>query len=364
MTVAPKIMVVDDSAVYRKIVSDVVRSIPDVELIATAPNGRIALDKLAQNPCDLVLLDVEMPEMDGLATLKAIGEQFEDTSVVMVSGTSRSSADIAMTAVDNGALDFVAKPVTTDPQQSRVELLRDLRPFVTAIRTNRYLRRALSLTQSAPTATPRRVETPAPRPHRAPTKDFSLAIIAISTGGPPALMRTIPLLSKRLATPLVVVQHMPPNFTASLADQLNKKSQLIVKEAEEGETPIAGTVYIAPGGRHLVIRRDGETLQLGMIDTPPVKGVRPSADVCLSSLASIRHGHTLTVTMTGMGSDGVDGVRELSNQGSYNIAQSEASCVVYGMPRAVVDSGLANEVLSLEQIASRINELLVGSSRR
>ena len=357
-----RVLVVDDTVVYRKILSEVLESLGDVEVVGTAPHGRLALARLDQIPVDLVLLDVEMPEMDGLATLAEIQKRKDPPAVVMISGQTTRSAQSTIHALENGALDFVRKPDGGDADTSRRELTDKLRPLVRHVRTRRNLRQVLR-EEPRPKApvllpVPGPVAVPRPAPQAPPT-GFAAVAIGISTGGPNALGEMIPHLPADLPVPILLVQHMPPGFTASLAEHLDKRSRIRVKEGEEGEAVAAGTVYIAPGGKHMVLRRlpDGGLI-VGINDQPPVNSCKPSVDVLFRSVAAQVEGPVLAVVMTGMGNDGCEGVRTLKRQSCYCISQSEKSCVVYGMPLAVDEAGLSDEQVPLELMAQRVVQLV------
>jgi two-component system chemotaxis response regulator CheB len=358
-----RVMVVDDTVTYRRILTEVLQDLGEVEVVATAPHGRIALARLDQEPLDLVLLDLEMPEMDGLETLGLIRKRHPDTFVIMISGQNARAAEATITALERGALDFIRKPEGLDPEKSRSELREALRPLLRMIRTRQSLRgnRALS-----PAPAPQPVPLPPLQPSRQgvlPTR-FDVVGIGVSTGGPNALGEVIPLLPERFPVPILIVQHMPPGFTASLADHLDKRSALRVKEASEGEALLPGSVYIAPGGKHLVVRRKpglggaGDSLIVGLTEAPPENSCRPSADVLFRSLAAQYDSNMLAVVMTGMGSDGCEGVRAMKRRGCHCLTQSADSCVVYGMPLAVDEAGLSDERVPLALLAHRIARLV------
>lgn len=376
-----KVLIVDDTALYRRILSDVLDGFPEVEVVGTAPHGRLALAKLEQNPADLVLLDVEMPEMDGPETLREIRQHHRSTAVIMISGSNLIAVNYTVQALEMGALDFIRKPEGVSADASRAELRDLLRPLIRHVQTRVNLNRvdAPEPVKSAPVvrfrseirsepmllgrppALPTRPPTPsrqAPAPSR-----FDVVGIGVSTGGPNALLEVIPHLPKDLPVPVLLVQHMPPIFTASLAEHLNQKSLLEVREAQEGEPVAAGRVYIAPGGKHMVIRRrtqsDGvEGFIIGLNENPPENSCRPSVDVLFRSLAANFDGNMLSVVMTGMGNDGCEGVRAMKRRGCHCITQSEETCVVYGMPFAVDEAELSDERVPLDRIADRIASLV------
>ena len=368
-----RVLIVDDTVVYRRILSEVVESMGDIVLAGTAPHGRLAMSKLEQNPVDLVLLDVEMPEMNGLETLKEIRRLHPTTSVIMISGTNMSSAEITLRCLEQGAIDFLRKPEGIDAEASRNELKDKLRPLMRHVQTRINLQRGSATSSSvvlAP-ACPAQVvsvstEIPQPlKPARmAPTPSrFDIVGIGVSTGGPNALVELIPKLPADFPVPILLVQHMPPLFTASLAEHLDQRSKLSVREAKDGEAILPGGVLIAPGGKHMVVRRykddSGDpVLVVGLNENPPENSCRPSVDVLFRSLAAQYEGNMLGVIMTGMGSDGCEGIRAMKRRGCLCLSQTESTCVVYGMPLAVDEAGLSDEQIPLERLADRITYLV------
>ncbi|MDP2877370.1 MAG: chemotaxis response regulator protein-glutamate methylesterase [Holophaga sp.] len=362
-----RVMVVDDTVTYRRILSDVIEGMGDAEVVATAPQGRLALARLEQGPVDLVLLDLEMPEMDGLETLGHIRRLYPETSVVMISGQNARAAEATIRALEQGAIDFIRKPEGNDPDASRQELKDTLKPLLRHVRMRHNLRAEPS---AIPVVAPKPAAPPQPAPrivtthHAAPMPArFEVLGVGVSTGGPNALGDFIPALPANFPLPILLVQHMPPGFTASLAEHLAKRSALQVCEATEGETIRPGRVYIAPGGRHMVVRRrpangpDPEALIIGLNENPPENSCRPSVDVLFRSMAAQYGGGILSVIMTGMGNDGREGVRAMKRGSCHCLSQSADSCVVYGMPLAVDEAGLSDERVPLAALAYRVNQL-------
>lgn len=351
-----KILIVDDSITYRSILFNILSAVPGVSVVSTASNGKSALIKFSQHEIDIVLLDIEMPEMDGLETLRAISERYPGTGVVMVSGMNRHSADITIQALESGALDFIPKPDHDDVEKNIEALRQRLLPIfktfgdkhsLKGVNTAPVIERKANANASE--IAPKSIRTP----RKAPNID--IIVIGVSTGGPNALNELIPRLPGNLGVPILLVQHMPPIFTASLAGSLDKKSALQVKEAEEGEAIRPNTVYIAPGGRHMVVN----ARKIHLTDDPPENSCRPSVDVLFRSVAKTYGSHVLAVIMTGMGIDGAQGVRMLkAGPDNYCLTQNEESCVIYGMPRAVDESGLSDESLPLGELADRIVSLV------
>jgi two-component system chemotaxis response regulator CheB len=294
--------------------------------------------------------------------LAEIQKRKDPPTVVMISGQTTRSADSTIFALENGALDFIRKPDSGDPEASRKDLVEKLRPLIRHVRTRKNLRH---LPKEKPLAkvTAAAVVTAPPKPPShvpaLPPTGFAAVAIGISTGGPNALGEMIPHLPADLPVPVLLVQHMPPGFTASLAEHLAKRSRIRVKEGEEGESVQPGTVYIAPGGKHMVLRRlPTGGLIVGINDQPPVNSCKPSVDVLFRSMAAQVDGAVLALVMTGMGNDGCEGVRTLKRQSCYCLSQSEKSCVVYGMPMAVDEAGLSDERVPLDMLAHRVTQLV------
>lgn len=389
MTSAIKVLVVDDTVIYRKILKDVVSEIENTEVIGTAPNGDLAIRKIEIDKPDLVLLDVEMPVKDGLETLEEIKQRFPEIGVIMVSGVNERQASITMEALQKGAIDFVPKPIGNNIEANIQSLKQSITPIISLFLTKKNISSVRSLKSnqfsdpgfSSQTSTrPREmpsssfgqrtsgslptVEKPVLRPvsTNLPRK-IDVLVVGISTGGPNALAKFIPNLPGDLGVPVLIVQHMPPMFTKSLASHLNSKSPLPVVEAEDGQVIERNKVYIAPGGKHMVIRKEGSTSYISIMDTAPVNSCKPSVDVLFDSVPGIFRENILSVIMTGMGSDGMNGVRNLKQTGCYSITQSEDSCVVYGMPRAVDEAGLSDEQIHLDMLSSRVTQIIKNGLR-
>ncbi len=343
-----RLLITDDMVTYRIILSSIFRAFEEVEIVGTAKNGQEALEKIPECNPDIITLDIEMPVMDGLTALKLIKEKYPQIEVIMVSGANRKNADVTVRALESGAFDFIVKPDAASAEEARKELTDALKQHITAILEKKA--GGKPLLKGQPPASKKIQKS------RLPVA-VDIIGIGVSTGGPNALGKLMSALSRELP-PILIVQHMPPIFTKSLADNLNKHTPLTVKEAEEGEIVMPGTAYIAPGGRHMLVRKKGTKLIIGLNDNPPENSCRPAVDVLFRSIAShALPNRILAVVLTGMGSDGFKGVQALKRKGAYCIAQDETSCVVYGMPRFIVENGLADEVLPLEKIAKRINEI-------
>ena len=376
-----KALVVDDSAFMRKLITDLLNSHPQIEVVGTARNGKDAIDKVKILKPDVVTLDVEMPLMNGLEALQEIMKQ-QPTPIVMLSSTTKTGAENTMLAMDYGAVDFIAKPggaislnlydvkdeiiekvyAASNVQISKLKRIKSVRQMKEEVARSEQ---TVSL-KSTPTIGNRAQLAPMAQVKRGSLKKFStrdklFVMIGTSTGGPRALQEVLTKLPKDIQAPILVVQHMPPGFTKSLADRLNGFCEIHVKEAENGEPLENGTAYIAPGGKHLKIKKLGRSYYARLDDVePPRAGHRPSVNVLFESAAEITGARFLTVIMTGMGNDGMEGTIQLKElRETITIAESSETSVVYGMPRAIVDKGLADEVVKLTEIAKTMKEIIL-----
>ena len=362
--IAKRVLVVDDSALIRKMVSDSLSGRPDIEG-ATAPNGMIALEKAPRFDPDLVILDVEMPGLSGLETLDRLLKINPRLRVIMFSAATEAGAGISMDALARGAADCLAKPSSAGGGIVGLDFLRaELVPRVEGL---------LGLSSKpgqvggarSPAASPMPRETGTPAPRVSPPRSaaalpaaFDILAIASSTGGPTALQTLFEALPGDLPVPIVLVQHMPPVFTKTLAERLTAKSRIQVKEAAHGERLLAGCCYLAPGNFHLEVVRSLVAATAAIHQGPPENSCRPAADVLFRSVAAGFKGRALGIVLTGMGQDGMLGCRDLKQAGGWVIAQDEATSVVWGMPGSVVKAGLADEVAPLGQIAAKIVKLM------
>jgi two-component system chemotaxis response regulator CheB len=347
-----RVLVVDDSVVVRRLISDVVGADPDFLLAGAAANGRIALAKIPQVNPDVVTLDVEMPEMDGLETLAAIRATYPRLPVIMFSSLTERAASATLKALTLGASDYVTKPsagnVAASLQQVREQLLPKCKALVSG--------RAVGPREPAVAS---RAPRPEPRLARAPGTVEILAI-GCSTGGPNALTALLEKLPQALPVPVVIVQHMPPLFTRLLAERLKAHTGSSVREAQGGEVLSAGDIWIAPGDHHLVVRRDGT---LAVHKGPPENSCRPAVDVMVRSVVEAYGAGTFAVILTGMGQDGLRGCESVREAGGQIVVQDEATSVVWGMPGFVANAGLADAVLPLQEIPAEITRR-IGSARR
>ena len=344
-----RVLVVDDSVVVRMLVAEALNADPDLELAGLAHNGKAALDKAAVVKPDVVVLDVEMPVMDGLETLKELRARDKRLPVVMFSTLTARGTSTTVEALTHGASDYVTKPSTSNRDQSVQVLREELLPKLKALGARR---------RSAP---PVAARVPAPARSRAHAP-VEAVVIGISTGGPNALAEMLPMLPADLPVPVLVVQHMPPMFTRLLAQRLDKACALSVGEAVGGEVLSPGQIWIAEGGKHLVVTRREGALVLATHEGPPVNSCRPAVDVLFDSAAQVFGRGVLAVVMTGMGQDGLRGSEGIRAAGGQVICQDEESSVVWGMPRFVAERGVAEAVVPLEDIAREITRR-VGSRR-
>ena len=346
-----KFLIIDDSALMRRVISDIIKLNSEYEVLDTAVDGVDGLDKLVAHPgyYDLVILDINMPKMNGLEMLEMLQKNHMHEAVVVVSTVAIEGAKETIRALELGALDFVKKPenfyeVKGDGFKSKILKVIEM---VTGSDFNRVP------VATMPTHTDVRVHVPVKRVKPGTNK---IVAIACSTGGPKSLQHVIPYLPENLDAGVVLVQHMPKGFTASLAMRLNSLSKAVVKEAEDGEVIEKGHVYIAPGGMHIIIAQSGKNHVIRYSDQPPVDGLRPCANIMFESLSDTDYDDITCVVLTGMGADGTKGIQSLVDKGRrvHVIAQDAESCIVYGMPRAIAEAGLANEIQPLNKISESI----------
>ena len=366
-----RVMVVDDAIVARRLSARWIDAEPDMTVVACLRTGREAVDQIEQHNPDVVILDVDMPELDGIAALPLLLKKKPDLVVIMASALTRRSAEVSLRALSLGAADYVPKPGAAPDAGTLAAFQHEL---IEKIRNLGSRFRALAR-QGRTVAIPSR-PLPAPRlresvPLQAETPAFSLRpfarclprvlLIGSSTGGPQALTTLIGQLGATIErAPILITQHMPPTFTTVLAEHLARSSSCRVLEAVQGEVVVAGSIYVAPGGRHMrVVRgRDGPSIALG--DDPPINFCKPAVDPLLSSAAAVWGAASLALVLTGMGSDGTRGAGEIVAAGGSVIAQDEATSVVWGMPRSVAQAGLCSAVLPLDKIAAKVNRLFCG----
>ncbi len=402
-----KILVVDDSALMRRVICDIINADSDFRVIDVSADGEDAYNKIQKNPYDLVVLDMVLPKVTGVELLEKLSKEKIPFNVVLISSSLKEDADSTMRAMELGALDFVIKPIRSDSDTRSIfaKQLLDALHNVTKSRSFKTISQKAPVSEKTKAISESRLSTsekmanvrskleeakngitgarpnpePAPAPAReipkfvapskpqttpkgTPARTKKIIALACSTGGPQALHTFVPMLPANLSVPLVLVQHMPEGFTASLAARLNQISAVSVKEAEDGEFFKPGVVYVTPGGKHMKICEDASHAAYCQLDDgPPVNSLKPCADVMYRSLATSSFDEIICVVLTGMGADGSEGIRYLNqHKKTYVISQEASTCVVYGMPKAVEQGGLSNEVAPLKSVANSIVKKLGG----
>jgi two-component system chemotaxis response regulator CheB len=362
--------VVDDSLVFRKVVSEALDGIADVEVIGTASNGKFALARVVERKPDLMTLDVEMPEMDGLEVLKAVRERGLDVGVIVVSALTMRGGALALKALELGAFDFITKPADGSIEANRAAVRAALVPRIKACAQRRelqsILRRRGDKGPSRPPSVPLapRALTPVVERMRQLAKALKpeMVVIGVSTGGPNALGVMLPRLPADLNVPIFIVQHLPPLFSQVLASSLDARCSIRVKEAVDGEVAGPNVAYIAPGGKQMkVVSADGKKV-VRITDDPAENNCKPSVDYLFRSVAHTFPGRATAAIMTGMGGDGTLGLRLIKRHGGVVLAQDEASCVVFGMPKSAIDAGVVDIVTPLDGMADEIRKAVKGTA--
>ena len=350
-------IVIDDSAFMRKSISMMLESDPGIKVVATARDGKEGVEKIKLLRPDIVTMDIEMPVMDGLTALGIIMKEMP-LPVLMISSLTSEGAKATVDALSLGAVDFIPKElsyVSLDIAKIRDELVSKVRQIVQSrsmmFRLQR-IRSASSGMQSSSTPS-----APRPGTSKVPERELKAVVLGISTGGPFALLQTIPKLPENFPVGIAIVQHMPPRFTKSMAERLNSLSKIEVREAEDGDVMERGVALVAPGGKHMTFSKSMGTVRVQISDEPLGTLYHPSADVMMKSAVEVYNAPLLGLIMTGMGKDGLEGLKDIKKKGGYVIAQDEASCVVYGMPKAAVDAGVADVVHPLEEIPSVLSRI-------
>jgi two-component system chemotaxis response regulator CheB len=338
-----RILVVDDAVVARRVISDILAAEEDFEVIGTAPNGNLALKKISRMRPDVVTLDIDMPELDGMQTLSVIRSSYPSIRVIMVSNHTKRGAAITIEALFNGASDYVTKAArSSSPEEARRYLREQLVPKVRGLVRGH---------QKTTTAVPQKVASAVQR-RRASA--IEVVVIGSSTGGPNALTAILETLPEDFPVPVLIVQHLPENFTTFLAKRLDTVAALSVREAAHRTLVQPGFVWIAPGNLHLETRSTSRGIELATTDGALVNSCKPAADVLFRSAAKCYGPSVLAVVLTGMGQDGLDGCREISAAGGQVIVQDRATSVVWGMPGQVAEAGLAESVLPVSEIGAEI----------
>jgi len=349
-----RVLVVDDSVVIRRLVTHALEEDPELQVVGVAANGSIALQRIPQLTPDVLTLDIEMPEMNGLETLRRVRRDYPHLRVIMFSTLTERGADVTLEALTLGADDYVTKAsneVSLDRSIThlREELVPKIKQFFRRGGQNRAPART-ETTQLPAVSRPEGSKPVLPTTKMRPR----VIVIGVSTGGPAALARILPQFSAGFRLPILVVQHMPALFTRFLAERLCTSCLLPVEEASQGQRVDAGKVLIAPGDFHLKVAWRGAEVHVQLDQSPPQNFCRPAVDALFSSIADVYGGAVIAVVLTGMGHDGLRGAEILKARGATILAQDEASSVVWGMPGAVVNSGLADRVLPLDQVVPEI----------
>ncbi len=337
-----RVLIVDDSATIRNVLSATLGADPDLKVVGAAINGQVALASIAASPPDLVLLDVEMPVLDGISTLREIRRLHRKLPVLMFSSLTERGSRATLDALLAGANDYVAKPTAQTPEEVAARIRDDV-----IVKIKQLVPRGGPAVRSAPVVVAR---PPVPA-RREPIQGI---VIAVSTGGPTALAEVLPAFAPSVRVPVLIVQHMPAFFTAQLAERLSKLCNASVREAQAGQEIRLGDILLAPGGRHLEIVGDAGTPRVRLTDDPPENSCRPAADVLFRSAARLWGAGTLAIVLTGMGRDGLQGSRQVVEAGGTVIAQDEFTSVVWGMPGEIVRAGMADAILPLPQIGAEV----------
>lgn len=344
------ILVVDDSALMRRVICDIINSEGTFQATDVCRDGLEAYEKLKKTTYDAVVLDVNMPKMDGLELLERLQKEKIKATVIMVSTETTKDAEVTMLAMERGAIDFVTKPMNIIEAKGERFKTRLTSVLNVVLKDSKTIQ-----SNRAGVMTGRITLRKTTQPVKGGNK---IVALACSTGGPKALQSVIPYLPKNLDAPIVLVQHMPVGFTKSMADRLNEVSPIKVKEAEDGDILEKGNVYIAPGGKHMEVKRcpDGKH-KIQLNEMPPIGGLRPCANITYDSLRTCGYDEVVCVVLTGMGADGTNGILSLSkSKPVYVIAQNAETCVVYGMPKSIAETGIVNEVVPLTEIAQTITK--------
>jgi len=339
------VLIVDDSAFMRNTLSSMISEDPDIKVVGIARNGIEAIEKVAQLKPDIVTMDIEMPKMNGIEALRQIMSK-NPVPVLMVSSLTSDDAAITLEALEIGAVDFIPKNLS----DLSINILKIRDSLIEKIK--KIGKKGLPLYKKR--ARPKHLEMPRGNDYTSHRK-INIVAIGSSTGGPRALQNILTSLPKDFPVPILIAQHMPPVFTKPFAERLNQMSALEIKEAEHGEPINKGIVYIAPGKGHMsVVRKRITETTISISENKKEYIYKPSVDELMISVVESFSGHVLGVILTGLGNDGLKGMKEIKNSGGRTIAESEATCVVYGMPKAVVDSGIADKVVPVEEIAGEI----------
>ncbi|PMP65321.1 MAG: chemotaxis response regulator protein-glutamate methylesterase [Thermodesulfobacterium geofontis] len=336
------VLVVEDSPIMRKLITEILKNDPEIEVIDTAKTGKEAIEKAKILKPDVITLDIEMPEMDGITALKILRKEVPHTKVIMFSSLTQEGAKTTIECLTLGAYDFVPKPSTKSFYESIKKIEQNLIPKIKSVTPLERIKSIYKPSYMVP---------------KLQKGIYKVCGIGVSTGGPQTLLKIIPELPPNFPAPILIVQHMPPLFTKQLAERLDSVSRVRVKEAEEDEIVKDGVAYIAPGDYHMEVKKDNAFVRIKLHQGPPRNFCRPSVDELFESLAEVYNGKTLALILTGMGSDGKEGAKKIKEKGGVVLAQDAESSVVFGMPKAVIEEGLVDEVVNLSKISERLKEL-------
>lgn len=351
-----KVLVVDDSALMRKIISDMINSEADMEVIDTARNGEDFLSKLNRARPNVITLDVEMPKMDGITALKEMKKNNIDIPVIVLSSVSQRGTQLTMDCLEAGAFDFLPKPsgaISLDINKVKDELIEKIRAaceknYKVVQHDNKNVENK-NVTNIPKISTKKIINS-----------NVEAVVIGASTGGPKALYTVVTNLPEKMGVPVFIVQHMPVGFTKAFADRLNSNSKIKVVEAKQGDIIEKDTVYIAPGGYHMEIGLDKK---IHLNTDPTIWGVRPAVDKLFISAVKVYNSSLVGVVLTGMGRDGAQGIVEIKKNGGVTISEDQSTCTIYGMPKAAYETGMVDEVLPIDRVASRIVKIVEGNGR-
>ena len=376
-----RVLIVDDTVIYRKVVGDVLAKLPHVEVVGTAHNGKAAMIKIASLKPDLLTLDIEMPEMNGLEVLAHIKTAAPNVGAIVLSTLTQEGGELTMKALELGAFDFIPKPQEGNIAENTEAIKSAIAPMLKAFARHKEIKSILrqgKTLASAAESDAKRLQDSATIVQRMSAitgrkrGNSEVVAIGISTGGPNALTQMLPKIPAGLGVPILIVQHMPPVFTQSLATSLNAKCSIEVREAVNGEPLRPDTALIAPGGKQMkvVAGADGKSRVIKITDDPPENSCKPSVDYLMRSIAHHYVGRATGVIMTGMGSDGLLGLKLMKRNGATILAQSESTCVVYGMPKEPIEAGIVDVIAPLDKIAEEIvktvgrSSLVIGKDKR
>lgn len=341
-----KVMIADDSALMRKLISDMLNSDDDIKVVKTAYNGKDLINKMQLERPDVITLDLEMPVMDGIETLKEMRRMDSSIPVIVVSGLSHRNAALTMECLHYGAFDFIPKPVSGISYEIKDIKEQLIEKVKVAALENSHENKTIANKEEN-----KRIDS---------TIKIQAVVIGASTGGPKALYKVITKFPANIGVPIFVVQHMPVGFTKAFAERLNDNSNIRVKEAEDNESYTNNVVYIAPGGYHMEVDQRGK---ISLNKEPPIWGVRPAVDKLFVSASKVFGPHVVSAVLTGMGRDGADGTKVIKENGGITLSESESTCVIYGMPKAAYETGKVDIVAPIDNVADEIIRITTGFGR-